>query len=214
MAVILIITAFLYALPYLNRAANTYTNKVTYDKVLKEKEEQIHNKEAREFDWIKINNTNINYPIVWKNQDNNYYLNHDIYGNQNNHGAIYYDGSNEPYSSHTTIIYGHCMKDGSMFNNLHIFKNSQEKFLNSELLIERKDGTDYIYKPLGLYVTNTDFFYHKLDDMKIDEAIKLIQEKSIYDMQVTYNEDTEIIVLMTCSYDNEGDRLFVFYISE
>ena len=42
----------------------------------------------------------------------------------------------------------------------------------------------------------------------------MIQQYTKYDIDAEYDEDAEIIVLMTCSYENEGDRLFVFYISE
>lgn len=209
---IILIFILVYNLqPIVKKWYHTYQNKETYEKAIEEKEEL---KEERGSDWIIIPGTNINYPVMWKEKDNSYYLSHDIYGNESTHGTIFYDGSREPYSNHVTVLYGHCMRDGSMFNNLHNFRVSEEEFLNSELIIERKDGTDRTYKPLGVYVTNENFFYTKLHKMTLDESVQMIQEHSKYDIDVEYSQDAEILVLMTCSYENEGDRLFVFYISE
>ena len=209
---IILVSMIIYNLkPVASKAIKTYENKQTYKQALEEKKEL---KETRETDWIRIPDTNIDYPVMWKNKDNAYYLSHDIYGNESSHGCIFYDGSFVPYEHHTTIMYGHCMRDGSMFNNLHKFKKSEEEFLRSALIIERKDGSTHKYKPLGLYVTNDDFFYNKLPLMTIDECINTIKENSRYDIDIEYNENSEVIVMMTCSYDNPGDRLFVFYISE
>jgi len=65
--------------------------------------------------WITIPNTNINYPIV-KNDDNEYYLNHNFEKSENKGGAIFMDYRlKEDFSNFNTILYGHNMKDGSMF---------------------------------------------------------------------------------------------------
>jgi hypothetical protein len=50
--------------------------------------------------------------------------------------------------------------------------------------------------------------------MNFDDAIDTIRNNSKYFIEPQYNEESDIIALMTCSYENEGDRLFVFYISE
>lgn len=197
--------------PIVKKGYHTYENKQTYEKAIEEKEEL---KEERGSDWIRIPGTNINYPVMWKENDNSYYLSHDIYGNESTHGTIFYDGSREPYSDHVIVLYGHCMRDKSMFATLHYFRDDENKFRESELIIERKDGVNKKYKPLGVYVTNENFFYTKLHKMSLDESVKTIQEHSKYNINVEYSQDAEIIVLMTCSYENEGDRLFVFYISE
>lgn len=197
--------------PIVKKGYHTYENKQTYEKAIEEKEEL---KEERGSDWIRIPGTNVNYPVMWKENDNSYYLSHDIYGNESTHGTIFYDGSREPYSDHVTVLYGHCMRDKSMFATLHYFRDDENKFRESELIIEREEGVNKKYKPLGVYVTNENFFYMKLHKMSLDESVKTIQEHSKYNINVEYSQDAEIIVLMTCSYENEGDRLFVFYISE
>lgn len=208
---VLIIIAIYYLYPVGEKCYEYYKNDKIYEKAKEEKEEL---KATNSIDWITIPNTNIDYPIAWKEGNNSYYLGHDIYGNESISGSIFYDGTKEPFQTHVTTIYGHSMRDGSMFNNLHYFRKSEDKFLTSKLVIERADGIVQNYKPLGVYVTNENFFYTDLYNMTLDESVQMIQEYSKYDIDVTYNEDAKIISLMTCSYENEGDRLFVFYISE
>lgn len=189
----------------------SYKNYKAYKQSLEEKEEIM---KTKDMDWITVSNTKVNYPVAWKANDNFYYLSHDIYDNETVHGAIFYEGSRAPFSSHTTILYGHCMRDKSMFATLHYFREDESKFRESEVTIETKEGEIKKFKPLGLYVTNKNFFYSKLHTMTLDEAVAIIKENSRYDININYNENSKIIVLMTCSYEHEGDRLFCFYISE
>lgn len=207
--IILIMVIIVYAQPIIDVIEDSYQSHKAYKEAAKEKEALL-----TKFDWITITNTKINYPVAWKEKDNFYYLSHDIYDRESSHGAIFYEGSRVPFSSHVTILYGHCMRDKSMFATLHYLREDETKFKESNVVIERSDGTIKKYKPLGLYVTNNNFYYTKLCTMPIDEGIQTIQENSKYFIPTIYDEDDEILVLMTCSYEHEGDRLFVFYISE
>ena len=70
--------------------------------------------------WIQIEGTEISYPIV-KGIDNSYYLNHTVQKTYNIAGSIFLDYRNErDFSDSKNIIYGHNMKDGSMF---HVLRN-------------------------------------------------------------------------------------------
>ena len=207
--IILIIVIIVYAQPIIDVIEDSYQSHKAYKKAAKEKEVLL-----TKFDWITITNTKITYPVAWKEKDNFYYLSHDIHDRESSHGAIFYEGSKVPFSSHVTILYGHCMRDKSMFATLHYLREDETKFKESNVVIERSDGTIKKYKPLGLYVTNSNFYYTKLCNMPLGEGIQTIQENSKYFIPTIYDEDDEILVLMTCSYEHEGDRLFVFYISE
>ena len=207
----LILVIIYSLLPFAERGKNSYDNMKTYQQAHEEKEEL---KITRYIDWIRVEGTKIDYPVVWKEGNNSYYLSHDIYGNENSHGAIFYDGGRVPYSDHVTVLYGHCMRDKSMFATLHNFRENKDKFKESKAIIESKDGSDKIYKPLAVYVTNDNFYYSKLHNMTLDDCIKTIRDNSKYYIDQPYNEESDILVLMTCSYENEGDRLLVFYISE
>lgn len=201
----------MYLQPVGEMGFESYKNYKAYKQSLEEKEEIM---KTKDMDWITVSNTKVNYPVAWKPNDNFYYLSHDIYDNETVHGAIFYEGSKAPFSSHTTILYGHCMRDKSMFATLHYLREDESKFKASEVTIERANGEIRNYKPLGLYVTNSNFYYTKLGSMNFDDAIDTIKNNSKYFIEPEYNENSDIIVLMTCSYEHEGDRLFVFYISE
>lgn len=72
--------------------------------------------------WITIPDTNIDYPIV-QGEDNKFYLKHDMNGDDSHAGAIFLDCEcSADMTDIKTIIYGHNMKDGSMFHDLHNFR--------------------------------------------------------------------------------------------
>ena len=74
--------------------------------------------------WITVPDTNINYPIVQSSWDNTYYLDNTIDGQAGLPGSIYTENYNaKDFTDFNTIIYGHDMNDGSMFQNLHKYED-------------------------------------------------------------------------------------------
>lgn len=166
------------------------------------------------FDWISINDTAVDYPLV--DCDNNeYYLTHNYKGEDSISGAIYYDAEDIPYNGRSTVIFGHSMKDGTMFNNLHFFRKDNNKFRNSELTITTKNG-DIKYKPLGHAIYNgNDPFYRNIDNMNVNESLAYLYTKCNFFIQPDeVKENQHIIALVTCDYTIDNGRLVVFYISE
>ena len=81
------------------------------------------------YSWIYVPNTNVNYPVLQSYEDDNFYLDHDVYKNYSFPGAIYSQSCNSrDWSDRVTLLYGHNMLDGSMFASLHRFEN--ESFFN------------------------------------------------------------------------------------
>ena len=75
--------------------------------------------------WIRIPDTSIDYPVVQGNDDS-YYLTHTFKKAEHVAGAIFLDSDNNAdFSDDKNIIYGHNMKDGSMFQGLHKYENEQ-----------------------------------------------------------------------------------------
>ena len=84
--------------------------------------------------WLDISGTKIQYPIV-QGKDNKYYLNHTFKKKTNASGAIFLDCWNmADFTDFNTVIYGHNMKDGSMFNGLREYR--YQKFFNEHRYIE------------------------------------------------------------------------------
>ena len=68
--------------------------------------------------WIQIPNTNVNYPVL-QGETNDTYIHSDIDHNELSAGSIFIASENEdPFNDFNTVIYGHNMKNGSMFNNI------------------------------------------------------------------------------------------------
>ena len=72
--------------------------------------------------WIRIPDTRIDYPVV-QGTDNEYYLKHTFKKTEHVAGSIFLDKDNSPdFTNRKTILYGHNMKDGSMFQGLHKYE--------------------------------------------------------------------------------------------
>ena len=85
-------------------------------KSLKEKNEDV-------VGWIYIPDTVINYPVLWRKDDNNYYLRRDIDKREGSYDGIFMDGSDTPDMSQRQILfYGHHMKNGTMFTKICDYK--------------------------------------------------------------------------------------------
>lgn len=148
--------------------------------------------------WIKIENTNINYPIL-KDDDNLKYLKHSFDGKYNKNGSIFTLNDN-PFQDNETIIYGHNMKSGLMFSELGKYMN--EEFLNAHLNFE-------IYTKNANYKA-TIFSCYSIGVNKEENNIKLLdfqKEIEYYKKASKYSIDNigkieKIVKLSTCSYLN------------
>ncbi len=78
------------------------------------------------YSWIDIPDTNVHYPVLQSTEDDNFYLDHDVYKNYSFPGAIYSQSMNKKdYSDRVTVLYGHNMLNGSMFATIYRFADAQ-----------------------------------------------------------------------------------------
>ena len=191
-------------------------NQIEHRKIIKEKENVNNIQEYltyKDYDWINVVGTAIDYPLV-KSNDNQFYLTHNHEGDINIAGAIFYDAYDEINNGNLTVIYGHSMKDGTMFNNLHFFPKDTGKFIDSELVISDEEK-DTKYKPLGFVKYNgNDPFYRNLDKADSETVLNTLNDRCDYFIYDNYDESKHIIVLVTCEYSQENGRVAVFYIAE
>lgn len=96
--------------------------------------------------WIYIPGTAIDYPLV-KGEDNDYYITHDAYGNDSTAGAIFMNCTNNAdLGDPKTVIFGHNMRDGSMFSGLHAYEKEEFGTQHSDCYIYLDDGSVNHYK--------------------------------------------------------------------
>lgn len=163
--------------------------------------------------WITIDGTQIDYPVL-QSSDNVFYLTQNYNHGDSRAGSIFLDYRNDISSPDlNTVIYGHRMKDGSMFQ--HLTKYMDEDFLKSHPTFEYDTLYDsYEAEIFAVYNTMTTFDYIKTDfDSKEDyeELLNDIKETSKFETDVDVSADDQIITLSTCDYEldqNEG-RLVV-----
>ncbi len=154
----------------------------------------------------------VSYPIV-QGSDNSYYLKHLFTHEWNDSGSIFAD-CNLPnkIESRNCIIYGHNMKDGSMFSKLLNYSNGDGyDFYNDhkEFHIFTTDDHHYVYKVLSVYRANirSNIYVPDLNDQQFGDLLNEIQANSIYNTE--HGEltlDSKIMTLSTC-LDNYTDDL-------
>ncbi len=163
--------------------------------------------------WLTINHTKVHYPIL-QSSDNEYYLKRNYKKEESKAGSIFMDYRNQVDTlNRQTIIYGHEMKDGSMFGEL-------KKFLDEDFFSQNKHFQyDTIYESYNVeifsaYVTTTDFHYIQTDfasDEEYKQFLQVIKENSEVQTDVQVNEKDHIITLSTCNNlsDPEEGRLVI-----
>lgn len=160
--------------------------------------------------WIEVPNTNINYPVV-QGKDNDFYLNHDFNRKESSSGAIFIDYKNDIDKDKNIVIYGHNMKNKSMFQNLMKFKD-EEFWNNNNTIILTIDGKEYEYEIFSAYVNDANNVEFKFNFRNDDEYLKYlneIKEKSIFSRDKDIISNDRIVTLSTCSYENDDARMVV-----
>ena len=166
--------------------------------------------------WIS-NDDSISYPIMQNLSDSNYYLHRDFYKSESSAGSLYIPNDISINSS-MTIIYGHHMKDGSMFGSLKNYLD--ENYLTSHPTFTVSDlYEDREYQVIGVFLSqiyddsyNGFEYYNYRGDLtkeEYDEYIEgitpLMQVGNLSD--VSYGDS--LIELVTCAYHVENGRLIV-----
>lgn len=156
--------------------------------------------------WLKVNNTNIAFPVV-KANDNSYYLNHSYDKSYNEVGWLFADYKlNVDGTDRNFVIYGHNRRDGGMFGTLKNiltadWHNNDE---NLKVIFATKD--EYAeYQVFSVYqIENEDYYITtSFNDSTFSDFIKTIKSRSIKDFGVEVNTEDKILTLSTCANDNK-----------
>ena len=157
--------------------------------------------------WLKINNTNVEYPVV-KGTNNSFYLNHSFDKSKNSAGWIFADYKNKfDNTDKNIVIYGHNMRDGSMFGSMLNILDAKwyenEENTNITLYTENEKC---IYKVFSIYKIENEDYYIKTEfknDNEFEEFVKNLKKRSIKDFNVDISKDDNILTLSTCANNNK-----------
>lgn len=161
--------------------------------------------------WIRFENIDISYPVM-QGKDNEYYLKHTFYGEQRTAGSIFMEYQNNPeFEDNNTFVYGHNMKDGTMFAKLNRFKDKDFYQENPGFWIYTPEYT-YRYDIFSCYVTGleADIFNCSFADEKdFEDWIKNAIGSSNYDTEIVPKSTDKIVTLMTCTPAGDAYRFLV-----
>lgn len=157
--------------------------------------------------WIKVNNTNIEYPVV-KTDNNNFYLNHSFDKTKNSAGWIFADYRNKlDDTDKNIVVYGHNMRDDSMFGSLKNILNldwyDNEENMNITFYTENEKC---VYKVFLIYKTESEDYYIKTEfnnDNEFEQFINTIKNRSIKDFAINVSSSDSILTLSTCANNNK-----------
>lgn len=167
------------------------------------------------FAWISVPGTEIDYPIVMS-LDNADYLQKDIDGKENKAGSIFMDMSNHlNFSDRNTVIYGHNMKNGSMFAGLHKFEEPEFFEQNRTIKIYIPGGGMLEYEIIAAYLTDNqnilyerDFTNDKVYKEYIDSIFNNTDKKANL-LEREIEMDERLITLSTCERGQDEKRYVV-----
>lgn len=168
---------------------------------------ELKSKNKDTIGWIKVNNTNIDYPLV-QSKDNNYYLTHNYNKKKTSVGWIFLDKrNNKDLSNKNNIIYGHSRKDKSMFGTLKYTLNKNWYKNKGNLIIKITTETKkYNYEVFSIYTIEKENYYLQTDFTTKKEYktfLNILRERSIYDFKTDIENTTSILTLSTCYKDNQ-----------
>lgn len=164
--------------------------------------------------WLRVPDTNIDYPILQHaDEDQSYYLTRDIYGASQQAGSIYTEYYNsKDFQDPNTIIYGHNMKNGSMFHNVRCFAEKEYFDAHEELYIYLPEKI-LKYEIIACYEYDDRHLLASFDFHDEEVYAKYLEEimnpRSMYAMireGVSLTTEDKLVTLSTCVANKPNNR--------
>ena len=163
--------------------------------------------------WLYVPCLEISYPVV-QGTDNDYYLHHTFENTENVTGCIFIDSECEPdMSSYNTFVYGHNMKNGSMFGSL------RQLLTKSEILSE--DPYIYYYTEDGVYAyrayshhrvpPKSGYFSYVKSHQEYSQYVDMALSDRLVDLQTPVDKQRNSIILSTCNGSGESKQRLVIH---
>ena len=166
--------------------------------------------------WITIPGTNIDYPILQHATDHSYYLNYNIDGSYGFPGCIYTENLNsKDFQDNNTLIYGHDLKAGTMFSQLHKFRDKAFFEENTKVYIYTPEE-ELTYTIFAAYLFDDrhlmysfDFANKEVYASYLDMVLNMRSMDALIREDVAVTVEDKIITLETCAHNQPDKRLLV-----
>ncbi len=167
--------------------------------------------------WLRITGTEIDYPIMYTEGDNDYYLEHDFFRNPDRNGLLVLDKRcNSDLTGDNILIHGHNMKSGAMFGTLKYYKdeNYMRKHQGIELDTELEQRFYEVIAVVDTSATGeSGFNYAEFITIEnkdeFDTYITNLKERSLHKIASSATYGDELLTLSTCDYTMKNGRLLV-----
>ena len=165
--------------------------------------------------WLTVYGTEVDLPVV-QGTDNDYYLDHDFYGEENRYGCLFADF--EGCEDGNLLIYGHHMKDGSMFGDLQSFK--KKEFFREHGLVRWEQGSETEYYEIFAvlvvpgYEDDEQYFSIRnylplLDEDETAGFLEELRGRASLWKDLDISDQEKFMFLMTCDYTRTDGRLLL-----
>jgi len=155
--------------------------------------------------WLTVPNTNIDYPFVWY-KDNDHYLRRDLNGVYATAGTLFIDyRCEDDFTSQNTIIYGHHMKNGSMFGTLKAFADEDFFAANTcgTIYLPRETLTLEFFAYMIVKSTDREIYSIVLSD----SYLGYVKQNARHYREAGLTDGDRIVTLSTCSYEFNNARI-------
>lgn len=161
--------------------------------------------------WIYYEPLEINYPVV-RGDDNEYYTHYTFENEKNTSGAIFMDSLNKPdMSNYNTIIYGHNMRNGTMFGSLKKLLNDESIITENPYFYIFTEEKAYMYEIASVYITSQSSDTYNLigSEEEQQEYIDHIKSSSTWYWEKELKSSDKIVTLSTCHGLHSSNRTIV-----
>lgn len=162
--------------------------------------------------WVRIENTKIDYPIMQTKEKPEYYLRRNFNKEYSYIGTPFLDAACDMETSPNLIVYGHNMRDGTMFADLLKYRQKDYGVNNPIIKLITPSGCRR-YVVIAVAKVRADDAWYSYTDT-VDETIfgefkKHIESKSLYTINGTMEYGDSFLTLSTCEYSQTNGRLIV-----
>ncbi len=178
--------------------------------------EKLHQENPDIYAWIYIPDTIVDYPVLQHPTDNKYYLNYNMDGTKGYPGCIYTENYNsKDFSDIHTVIYGHNLKDKTMFSSLHNFED-KELFGKDHYIFIYTEDYVFVYQIFAAYefgaihlLDNYDYTNEYVYEDYLKQIFGTADRIANVREDIAVTTEDKIVTLSTCTADHDSSRRFL-----
>ena len=163
--------------------------------------------------WINVEGTNIDFPVI-QGKDNDFYLHHNFNKEKSFSGSIFVDPENNLNDDSNLVVYGHNMRNDTMFAQIKHFKN--ENFFNANKYVTLyREGKKSTFEIFSVYQENAKDLESQIkikfsNKEDYEKYLKEQEEKSLFKREgIDLKDNDRILTLVTCGYDFVNARIVI-----